>query len=95
MLGGAGFGGTPGPAALGTAGGKRANAAGRAERVDWAAFMQAAGAIGWTPAVFWRATPSEFSAFLAGWQRANGVETHAGPAVSREEFEELKACFPD
>ncbi len=57
--------------------------------------MQAAGAIGWTPAVFWRATPSEFSAFLAGWQRANGVETHAGPAVSREEFEELKACFPD
>lgn len=33
--------------------------------------MQVAGAIGWTPTVFWAATPKELWAMFAGWQHAN------------------------
>ncbi len=44
--------------------------------------MAVAGAMGWTPAVFWAATPSELWPFLAGWRRANGLERYRPDAVS-------------
>ena len=59
--------------------------------------MEVAGAIGWTPAVFWAATPKELWSFFAGWRRANCPEDEKREptGVSREEMEEMMQRFPD
>ncbi len=60
--------------------------------------MKAAmGRLGWTPAVFWRATPREFWAALDGWLDAH-VPRRAGGALSDAELatlEDMKRRFPD
>ncbi len=58
--------------------------------------MEAAGAIGWAPQVFWDATPAEFWRFLCGWRRANGMAAEwNNVGVSLHEFDALKGQFPD
>ncbi|WP_039903455.1 phage tail assembly chaperone [Methylobacterium sp. GXF4] len=45
------------------------------------------GALGWSPAAFWAATPREFAAALG---RRRGPEP-----LSRDAFERLLAAYPD
>jgi len=57
---------------------------------DWDDAMAAAlGRLGWTPETFWRATPRELAAALAG-RFGTG-----GQAPSRGALAALMAAFPD
>ena len=60
--------------------------------------MKAAlGRLGWTPAVFWAATPRELLAAFAGWTALRAPRPH-GRGLSDEEIETLegmKRRFPD
>jgi uncharacterized phage protein (TIGR02216 family) len=51
----------------------------------------AMGVLGWTPAVFWAATPDELAAAVEGFNRANG----AGDAMTGEELKDLMRDHPD
>lgn len=53
--------------------------------------------LGWTPAVFWAATPQEFRAAFAGWRRVNCVHRTDGPLTEDEinRLEDMKRRFSD
>lgn len=64
----------------------------------------ALGQIGWTPEVFWKATPYETSCAYIGWCRTNGAGYFGrGPGgwsqadldSFKAEIEEAKKRFPD
>ncbi|RMF08903.1 MAG: phage tail assembly chaperone [Alphaproteobacteria bacterium] len=52
----------------------------------------AMGVLGWTPDTFWRATPTELMLAVEGL--SGGAPPPPAP-LSREEFEALRARFPD
>lgn len=52
------------------------------------------GILEWPPDQFWRSTTWDASAAFAGWLEKNGQNSAPEP-LSREEFEQLKARFPD
>ena len=52
------------------------------------------GILEWVPDQFWRSTPWDLSAAFDGWLEKNGHKDTLDP-LSREEFEQLKARFPD
>ena len=56
--------------------------------------MAVAGAMGWTPAEFWAATPSELWTFLAGWRRANGLERFRLDPVSAHDMHAVASTAP-
>ena len=57
----------------------------------------ALGRLGWTPAVFWAATPQELLAALEGWTELHASQ-RTGGALNDEELEtleDMKRRFPD
>ncbi len=56
--------------------------------------MAVAGAMGWTPAAFWTATPKELWTFWAGWRRANGLEKHRPDPVSPHDMHAVATTAP-
>lgn len=55
------------------------------------------GRLGWTPGVFWAATPHEFWAAFDGWVEAHSIRKDDG-AFSEDEIEtleDMKRRFPD
>ncbi len=55
------------------------------------AAMVATGLLGWTPEVFWRATPSELQLALNG----RFGESQGRQALSRQELERLREALGD
>ncbi len=55
------------------------------------------GRLGWTPAVFWAATPHEFCAALDGWTELHAPRRPGGPLSDDEieTLEDMKRRFPD
>ncbi len=55
------------------------------------------GRLGWTPGVFWAATPCEHLASRAGWAEGQAPSRPGGPlsADAIETLEDLKRRFPD
>ena len=45
--------------------------------------MQVAGAMGWAPSAFWRATPREFRVAMEGWLLSRGVKIETAAARER------------
>ncbi|WP_417770536.1 rcc01693 family protein [Stappia sp.] len=63
------------------------------EAFPWAAVMAAClGRLGWTPDVFWTATPREVAAALAGLGMRHGQGTGR---LARPGLEALMRRFPD
>lgn len=54
--------------------------------------MQCMAVLGWSPPVFWAATPIEMNAALRGRTAMEGGEVKQ-PPVGRAEFEEMKEKF--
>lgn len=57
----------------------------------------ALGRLGWSPAVFWAATPCEFWAAFEDWVEVNCLRPEGG-ALSEaeiERLEDMKRRFPD
>ncbi|MEM6682220.1 MAG: phage tail assembly chaperone [Pseudomonadota bacterium] len=66
-----------------------------AQQIDWQSYAGFANALlQWTPATFWHATPREFAAALAGWQRFIAKDTLA-PAATPDDLKRLTIQFPD
>ncbi len=65
--------------------------------LDWAALMEVAlGALGWTPAVFWAATPTELGRAIEGrLALRGGRRSRWAEPVARADYAALKARFPD
>ncbi|HVY12229.1 MAG TPA: phage tail assembly chaperone [Alphaproteobacteria bacterium] len=42
------------------------------QEFPWQRYLQIAGAMGWTPDIFWRSTLCEFKSMFEGWREANG-----------------------
>ncbi len=77
--------------------GKRTGAGQETDEFEWSAFLEVAlGVIGWSPRVFWQATPHEFWAAFAGWRRAHGVDRDraAGARVSPQQMRATAASAP-
>ncbi len=57
----------------------------------------ALGRLGWTPAVFWAATPQELLAGLEGWTEVHAPQRTGGPLNDEdlETLEDMKRRFPD
>ncbi len=57
----------------------------------------AMGRLGWTPAVFWAATPRELLAALDGWAELHAPRRPGGPLSDDEieALEDMKRRFPD
>ena len=55
------------------------------------------GRLGWTPAVFWAATPRELLAALDGWAELHAPRRPGGPLNDEEiaTLEDMKRRFPD
>ncbi len=55
------------------------------------------GRLGWTPAVFWAATPRELLAALDGWAELHAPRRPGGPLSNDEieTLEDMKRRFPD
>jgi len=68
------------------------------KEIDWRRFGEVAtGVLGWTPAVFWAATPAEFWMAWDGWRaRFHPASGRAGSApLARAELTDLERKFPD
>jgi hypothetical protein len=57
----------------------------------------AMGRLGWTPGVFWAATPHEFWAAFDGWMDLHAPRRARGPLSDDEieTLEDMKRRFPD
>lgn len=69
------------------------SAAAAAMPIDWARARELAlGVLGWTPDAFWRATPDDLRAALAGLR----AQTRAAPVPAlRPDLERLRAQFEE
>ena len=51
--------------------------------------MEQAGALGWSPDVFWKATFAELFWFMRGFQIKNGIDPDDKSFATREDLNEL------
>jgi Phage tail assembly chaperone protein, TAC len=63
--------------------------------IDWRRIAEiATGVLGWSPAVFWSATPAEFWTAWDGWRARNAIAPPVSPA-RRADLGALMIRFPD
>ena len=62
--------------------------------IDWRRLAEAAtGLLGWTPEIFWAATPAEFWAAWDGWHQP--FQPSGSAPLGRKETASLLKTFPD